>query len=265
MNSLSLAMRARGRVGDPLPTPFSQLAALRAYARRGQMGLTAAASGGGKTALWTHWVMSARYDDIYPIPTLYFSSDSDQATVGVRCAQGVFGCTQDEAEGRLNAPGGWEKFHEATEHVWWDFTVAPSIEHFNEEIEAYALTNGEYPHLIVVDNLMDVDAGYGADEGSNQREALLWGAAKARETGAHVHFLHHVTGDNVEGNAPMGKRSLMNKVDKRPRLILTMFQPPELPGYLNVSVVKNSSGQAKSDGSMYVSIPWLPERSWMGG
>lgn len=258
-------MRARGSVGEPLPSPFSQLDKLRAYARRGQMGLTSAASGGGKTAFWTHWVMNARYDGIHPIPTLYFSSDSDQATVGVRCAQGVFGCTQEEAKAKLEAPGGWEEFHEATEHVWWDFTVGPSLEHYDAEIEAYAITDGAYPHLIVVDNLMDSDAGYGADEGSNQRETLLWGAATARKTGAHVHFLHHVTGDNVEGNAPMGKRALMNKVDKRPRLIYTMFKDPENPTFLNVSVIKNSTGKAESDGSLYVSIPWLAERSWFGG
>ncbi len=229
------------------------------------MGLTSAASGGGKTAFWCHWVMNARYDGDYPIPTLYFSSDSDTATVGVRTAQGVFHCTQDEAEKRLKEPGGWEAFHEATQHVWWDFQVAPTLEHMNEEIEAYAISEGAYPHLIVVDNLMDVDSGYGADEGSNQREALLWGAAKARETGAHVHFLHHVTGDNVEGNTPMGKRALMNKVDKRPRLIYTMFQDPAFPQMLNVSVVKNSSGTAQSDGGLFVRIPWVPERSWMGG
>lgn len=209
--------------------------------------------------------MNGRYDDIYPIPTLYFSSDSDQATLGIRAVQGVFQCTQAEAEKKLQEAGGWEAFHEATEHVWFDFTVGPSLEHFNSEIEAYAITNGEYPHLIVVDNLMDVDSGYGADEGANQREALLWGADKARETGAHIAFLHHVTGENVEGNAPIGKKGLMNKVDKRPRLIFTFFQDPDLPGHLNVSVVKNSNGQAKSDGTMYTSIPWLPERSWFHG
>lgn len=248
-----------------MPSPFPSLDSLRAFARRGQMGLTAAASGGGKTAFWSHWVMNARYDGIHPIPTLYFSSDSDVATVGVRIVQGVFGCTQDEAKEVLDKPGAWESFHEATEHIYWDFTVGPTLAHFNEEIDAYAMGNGEYPHLIIVDNLMDVDAGYGADEGSNQREALLWGASKARETGAHIHFLHHVTGDNVEGNEPMGKRSLMNKVDKRPRLIYTMFKDPERPNFLNVSVVKNSSGPAESNGSLYVSIPWLPERSWFGG
>lgn len=257
-------MRARGSVGEPLPTPFPQLARLNAHARRGQMSLSAAASGGGKTAFWTHWVLNGRYDDVHPIPTLYFSSDSDQWTVGTRIAQGVFQCTQAEVKERLEDPKQLAIFHEATEHVWFDWTVGPSLEHFNSEIEAYAINEGEYPHLIVVDNLMDVDSGYGADEGSNQREALLWGASKARETGAHVAFLHHVTGDNVEGNSPIGKRGLMNKVDKRPRLIYTFFKNPDQPNYLNVSVVKNSNGKAESDGSMYVSIPWLPERSWFG-
>lgn len=256
-------MRAAGRVGDPLPTPFSQLDKLNALPRRGQMSLSAAASGGGKTAFWMHWVMNGRYDGDYPIPTLYFSSDSDQWTVGTRVAQAVFQCTQKEAQERLN--NDWQTFHDATEHIWIDWQVGPSLEHFNAEIEAYAIANGEYPHLIVVDNLMDVDSGYGADEGSNQREALLWGASKARETGAHIAFLHHVTGDNVEGNAPIGKKGLMNKVDKRPRLIYTFFKNPEQPGYLNLSVVKNSNGKAESDGSMYTSIPWLPERSFFGG
>lgn len=258
-------MRAQERVGEPLPSPFRKLNDLRAFARRGQMGLTAAASGGGKTAFWCHWVMNARYPDGRPIPTLYFSSDSDTETVGVRIAQGVFGCSQDEAKKRLKTPGGWAELHAATEHIWWDFQVGPSLEHMDQEIEAYAIANGAYPHLVIADNLMDIDAGYGSDEGSNQREALLWGASRARETVAHFNFLHHVTGDNVEGNAPLGKRSLMNKVDKRPRLILTMFQDPGTPGFLNVSVVKNSLGQANSSGALYVPVAWVPERSLMIG
>lgn len=261
--NISLAMRAKGRLGEPLPSPYTSLEKMRAFARRGQMSLSAGASGGGKTAFWSNWALRARYDDIYPIPTLYFSSDSDQHTVGARLAQAVFGCTQDDAAKRLEEPGGWEAFHEATEHIDWDFTVGPTIEHFDAEIDSYAISNGSYPSLVVVDNLMDVDAGYGADEGSNQREALLWGSAKARATGAHVAFLHHVTGANVNGDSPIGKDAIMNKVDKRPRLILTFFQ--DIPGFLNCSVVKNSTGQAKSDGSMYCQIPWLPERSWFGG
>ncbi|MFC6021532.1 AAA family ATPase [Plantactinospora solaniradicis] len=254
-------MRARGRVGDPLPCPYTSLERMRAFARRGQISLSAGASGGGKTAFWSNWALNARYDGDYPIPTLYFSSDSDQHTVGIRIAQAVLGCTQDEAEERLE--DSWDLFHEATEHTWWDFKVGPTLDHFDAEIETYSLVHGQYPSLIVIDNLMDCDAGYGADEGANQREALLWGSSKARETNAHIAFLHHVTGPNVNGNYPIGKDGLMNKVDKRPRLILTFHQTD--PGLLNVSVVKNSTGPARSDGGWFTSIPWLPERSWFGG
>jgi len=261
MASLSLAMRARGSVGSPLPSPFPSLERMRAFARRGQISLSAGASGGGKTAFWSHWVQAARYDGISPIPTIYFSSDSDQHTVGIRVAQSVLDCNQDDAAELLEER--WEVFHEATEHVWWDFTVGPTLSHFDAEIDAYSVANGAYPHLIVVDNLMDVDAGYGADEGSNQREALLWGSSKSREIGAHIAFLCHVTGGNVLGNSPLGKDAILNKVDKRPRLILTFHQSN--PGLLSVSVVKNSSGPANSNGSWFCQIPWLPERSWMGG
>lgn len=258
-------MRARGQLGSPLPSPYRSLDNMRAFARRGQMSLSVGASGGGKTAFWSNWALQARHEGDYPIPTLYFSSDSDAHTVGIRMAQAVFGCPQDDAEKKLKQGGGWSLLHEATEHIYWDFTVGPTLEHFNDEIDAYAIANGEHPHLIIVDNLLDVDSGYGADEGANQREAMLWGAAKARETDAHIAFLHHVTGEQVNGEAPIGKRDILNKVDKRPRLIYTFHKNPAQPGLLNVSVVKNSSGPAQSNGGWFASIPWTPERSWFGG
>lgn len=260
MNSLTLAMRAKGSVGSPLPCPFPQLEQMRAFLRRGQISLLAGASGGGKTAFMTHWVLNGMYDEINTIPTLYFSSDSDQFTVGSRVAQSILKCTQDEADDRLRES--WEIFHEATGHVWWDWKVGPTLQHYESEIEAYALVMGMYPHLIVIDNLMDSDAGYGASEGENQRETLLWGSEWARKTGAHIAFLHHVTGPNVRGDAPIGIDGIMNKVDKRARLILTFHQ--STPGFLNVSVVKNSLGPKATDGSWYTSLPWLPERGWFG-
>lgn len=224
--------------------------------RRGQVTLVAGSPGAGKSALAT---TLALYVDV---PTIYFSADSDKMTFGSRAMAAALGILLNDAEELL-----LEKNEEAisrldrtTGHIWVNFDPAPTPKDIDEEIDCFAYIMGDYPHLVIVDNLMDVNL-YGSDERSGHDAIVDFCKQLARRTGAAVLILCHVTGPYTDGTEVIPRSGLMNKIDKRPRLILTLHKY-DING-MGVSVVKNSNGPAEADGSMMEVLPWIPEKSWI--
>lgn len=261
MANLALAMRARGSEGEAIPSVFRQLEMLGAKIRRGQVTLIAAAPGGGKSAVATHIAVNADYTGQGDgVPTLYFSADSDRMTLGTRVAAGIFGRNLMDVEKLLaqNDPEVWAAIEEATKHISWNFDPSPSLMEIDEEIEAYAVVHGEYPHLIVIDNLMDVTGadGDGAAGYLVQDRIVEAMCQIARNTGAAVIILHHVKGQYEDGKEPIPFSGLMNNVGKRPRLVLTLYQKDI--NILGICVVKNSTGRKDVEAA----VGWLPERSY---
>ncbi len=266
MQTLSLALRNRGEEGEPLPAVFQQLDLLGVKFRRGWLHLIAGAPGGGKSAITSFLAFMMDYSGFGDrVPTLYFSADNDKLTFGCAAAAAAMGIHTNEAEERLEDgdPEILEAIDAATSHLWVSFEAAPTLEDIYHEINAFATVYGDWPHMIVMDNLMDVDArGSGIDERVSQDMILDALKREARHTGAAVVVLAHVTGEYTDGLKPIPRSALMNKIDKRPQLVLTLHAPR--PNILGVSVVKNRRGRAQSDGSLFVEIPWMPERAWFG-
>lgn len=263
-SSLVLAMRAAPDEGEALPSPFRRVTALGAYHRRGQVSVVAAGSGGGKSAYATHLAVHGRQNWGDPIPTLYMSADTDKVTLGIRVAASVTNRPLPEVEEKLRAGDEevWAKVAEATEHIVFCWDAQLSCYDIEQECEAFAYLYGEYPHLVVVDNLINIDAE--GEAGHAQKDGVMhWLQRLANLTNAHVMVLHHVTGPYEDGTEPIPKSALLDKVAKRPRLVLTLWKPGD--NLLGVSVVKNSSGRASSDGSYGTTIGWMPERSWFTG
>lgn len=265
MQLLGLTLRSKGSEGEPIPPVFRQLEAIGARIRRGQLTLIAAAPGGGKSAIATFIAMNAVYheDTVVPVPTLYFSADSDKMTFGSRALAAAMRVKVTEAEELIlrkdeHALGVLDR---STGHMWVNFDDAPSCRDISDEVDAFAYVYGDYPHIIVIDNLMDVTAG-GSDERSSHDAVLNFAKQLARRTSAAVLVLCHVTGQYTDGNDPIPRSGLINKIDKRPRLILTLYRAGT--NQLGVCVVKNSTGRAAADGSLMVPIPWIPESSWFG-
>lgn len=154
-----------------------------------------------------------------------------------------------------------EQLDELTDHMWVNFDSSPTPKDIDEEIDCFAHIYGEYPHLVILDNLMDIST-YGMDERSGQDAVIDFARQLARRTSAAVVVLCHVVGQYADGMEAIPRSGLMNKIDKRPRLILTLHKPDT--NILAVSVVKNSNGPASADGSMMVDIPWLPEKCFLG-
>jgi len=257
IQTLGLSLRTKGEEGRPIPTVFKQLADVGAHIRRGQVTLVGSAPGGGKSGLLTKIATESK------VPTLYFSADSDKGTFGIRVVSSTLNVMTDVAEELLI-----EKDEDAlaavdddTGHMWVNFDSSPSPKDISDETDVFATVYGSYPVLIVVDNLMDVSTpGMLPVEGHDK--ILDFCKQLARRTEAAVVVLCHVTGQYTDGLERIPRSGLINKIDKRPRLILTLYHVG--PTLLGVCVVKNSNGRASSDGSMEVHIPVIWEKGFYG-
>lgn len=250
MLTLSLAMRAKGAEGEPIPDVFPQLANIGAHARRGQLSMVVGPPGSGKTALVSDWIVNADYTGMGHKPSvLYFSADSDRMTVGRRVAAGVTGYHQETIEEYLNNNkyNVWQILEEKTSHIWYNFDSSLTTDDIHAEVWAYAYVNGAWPEIIVVDNLMNVKGDDGkVGEHATYAQTAQWLSDLARESGAAVILLHHSTGEYADASKPLPLSAVLGKCDKPQRLILTINRPS--PDVMSVSVVKNSNGPADASG-----------------
>lgn len=247
-----------------MPSPLLGLEQAGVRFRRGQVSLLCAASGGMKSAVATHLVVHGRYPDDSAIPTLYFSADTDKVTLGTRIAASIVDKPLDMIEKRLRQGDEalWEAVANRTSDVWFSWHASPEMEYITEELEAYAYANGDWPWLVVVDNLINVDDG--GEAGHQQKDQVMSFLQQvANYTNAHVMVLHHVTKGFESGEGPIPKGGLLDSVAKRPRLVLTQYRPG--PNVVRVSVVKNSMGRADAQGNYFVDLAVMPERMWIKG
>lgn len=280
MQTLSLNLRTKGPEGEPLPAVFKWLELNGALIRRGQVTLVAGASGVGKSSFITWIAMNMLDRELERVPTLYFSADSDVTTFGIRAGtMASNGLSTREVEAKILSrdPEILDKIEKATDHIWVCFDSTPDGHDIAHEVDAYAMVTGDYPHLIVIDNLMDIQTG-GFEERQGQDAVLSFLKQLATRTQAAVVVLCHVVasgkGTDEHGNSVIldyasGKvriplSGLMNKIDKRPRLILTLFEPDDYG--LGVCIVKNNNGRRDADGLLWHRIPRVQERmSYVNG
>lgn len=273
MQTLSLNLRTKGPEGEPLPAVFRWLDIQGALIRRGQVTLIAGASGVGKSSFITYMAMNMLDRELERVPTLYFSADSDVTTFGIRAgtmATSHLSTRQVEELILRKDAGILDQIEEATKHIWICFDSNPSGHDISDEIDAYAMVTGEYPSLIVVDNLMDVQTG-GFEERQGQDAVLAFLKQLSTRTQAAVVVLCHVVAsgrgtdengnsvilDYASGKVPIPLSGLMNKIDKRPRLILTLFEPDDYG--LGVCIVKNNNGRRDAEGQLWHRIPRVHE------
>lgn len=256
MQTLSLALRVSEDVGLALPSVFPTLEKMGAKFRRGQLSLIAGGPGTGKSAIASYIAVNAGYGDFSEVgvPTLYFSADTDKRTLGNRVAASVSHHTVDEAEDLISQKhnGILRILEDNTSHIWFNWNNGPNLDDIENEVEAFAHTWGEWPHLIVIDNLKNIWVDNPGDGGEHVRydRVLDYLHELAGLTNAHIMVLHHVTGFYEDGDKPIPLSGILGKVTKPFRLIITLYRPTE--EQIGLSIVKNSTGKMDQSGKLSV-------------
>jgi RecA-family ATPase len=226
--------------------------------------MIAGAPGGGKSAFALDMAIKMAYGEYNesPVPCMYFSADTDKGTLGTRAAAGIAGFTVDEAEELIKTgnQGIWSMLDQATSHIWFHWNRAPDLDDVESEVIAYAHVMGEYPHLIVIDNLKNIYVEGNGESGDHIRYDRVLDSLHelAGITGACIIVLHHVAGWAENGDQPIPLAGILGKVTKPFGLILTLHKAWE--NMLGICVVKNRTGRGEANGSFIIHMPYDLER-----
>ena len=142
------------------------------------MCMVAAAPNAGKSMFALVYALRAK------VPTLFFSADTDTATVMIRVAAALAGHSQQTVERNLdNNPKYYDKYLDGMSHIQWVFDSSPSLDDIELEVKAYVELFGISPELIVIDNLMNVVAEH-ENEWAGLRQIMMELHDMARKTEA---------------------------------------------------------------------------------
>lgn len=254
--TLSSALSRASQAGEPLPSVWPELVQEGVEFRRGQLVVIAAGPGGNKSVFAVNLAVRAH------VPALYISADTDHATTGVRVASLLSGDPTPAVEAGMKGDQAekYERMIESLDYIRWAFETSPTVEDIRDDVEAFAHVYGCYPELVIVDNLINV---YSDEEDNTAlRHSIEALNILARESGACVVVLHHLTGAYESGDSPPNLGALIGKVGKMPSLVLTMFRGEY--GDLGICIVKNRFGPADPRGFMRCYIRTDQQRMRIG-
>ncbi|GAB3912616.1 hypothetical protein GCM10029964_120680 [Kibdelosporangium lantanae] len=227
---------------------------------RGQLVLVAAGPGTGKSAFTLSLALKSR------VTCLYFSADSDAFVQLTRSIAVLTGMPLSQAaEVVLNG-----RLHEVRKAltglpVRFNYEASPTLDRLETSIEAYEEVYGDYPDLIIVDNVTNVRSGLGTDDGDpfSGLEGLMdYLHTMARETEACVIGLHHVTGQYNDSDKPIPLSGVKGQIARVPEMVLTLHRRIDEygPDTLAVSTVKNRGGRMDPSGMSFVELDFDTDR-----
>lgn len=266
MQTPQQAWTAKGQTGETLPATLKILADNGIHFRRGQMSMLFAAPGVGKSVVTTAMLQAWCQLNV---PALWFSADTDPATSITRLAAAATGHTLQTVEHGLHQDYARSFYLNEIDYPLLEccFDSSPSLEDISLEIDAYVEVYGIFPHVIIVDNLINLFVE--GDEWTALRTAMDVLHQVGRETQAHVMVLHHATGEYDNGDRPLPLSAVNGKISKIPEMILGLCRQWGSGGdVLGFSPVKNRTGKARADGSwqLWANMDldrvrvWTPER-----
>jgi hypothetical protein len=246
----------KGNAGDPLPTVWKSLENRGTRFLRGQLCLVCAGPGVGKSALILNYALKAK------VPTLYFSADSDAFTQLSRSLSIVTGEPMDKTTKMVRDGDLGPSVDDFVDiPIRFNYSASPTLTQIEASMRSYEEVYGDYPALVVVDNITNVRTGGDHDDDPfSGLEALLDELhVMARFTGACVIGLHHVTGTYNDADRPIPLSGVKGQVARVPELVLTLHKVIEQfgPDSLRVSTVKNRGGKSDPSGSEFVSLDFV--------
>jgi predicted ATP-dependent serine protease len=254
-----LSRAATGRAAA-LPAPFPGLTRSKfaVQIRRGQLHMLAGPPGSGKTMVAL--IAAIRM----AVPTLYISADSDEDTMAARAAAAITGHPIRDVAETIQHGLFVEEYGPVVEHLPIRFVFdpsEPSIEDIAHAHTAWLEVHGTSPHLIVVDNLLNM-RGEDGNEWQAMRQSCKDLQYFARKTKSAVVLLHHTSEsdkDHIEAAPP--RSAIQGKVSQLPAVILTVASKDS---ELFVAVVKNRHGAADpmARNSLRWIVDWSTCRIW---
>jgi hypothetical protein len=189
------------------------------------------------------------------VPTLYHSSDSDDFTMASRSLSMLTGTPTDETELWVMAQKSlaYETLKDM-DFVRWSFKSSPTLEHMWREAEAFRELKGEYPHLTVIDIMMDIDYEGAGEQNYWALMAELKDMAREQETAILV--VHH-TSESAKAGSPPPRSAIMGKANQLPTLIITLWGDAHA-GTLDVATVKNRFGPQDAMAKKYFKMNASP-------
>lgn len=188
--------------------------------RQGQVTILSSAPSVGKSVFARN--LAAKSQDI---STLFFSADSDEYTVRTSITGALTGEKMTEIEKHLlnDEDGAWSTYYNnylhSADQVEWNFSPNINLEFIELKLKAYAEIYGDYPQLVVIDNLGDMVTEDG-DEYGELRVIARDLRKIARYTNAHILALHHVKGAFEDGMKPITLAALLGNLGKVPENVL---------------------------------------------
>jgi RecA-family ATPase len=138
------------------------------------------------------------------------------------------------------------------DHIDWVFASHITGKGLGERLNAFAEVRGEYPHLVVLDNMSNCITNP-ESEYSEIKEMQTAMQGLARQSNAHIAILHHAKGVFDDGQKPIPQSGGLQNPFKIPELGLTLFKPDD--NRLGVCRVKDRGGRSDPGAKDPVYLP----------
>lgn len=241
MESLLQSARRRDE-GEALPTVFKTLADRDIHFFRGSVHVVAAAPGVGKSIFALKHAIEAK------VPTLYICADTPRHITAIRAGQMLTTNFKAVVEAQLEEEDSsiWEAYTQA-DHIGAFYRSGISPEEITLMIGAFAEIRGEFPWLVILDNLTNVS--YEGDSESAAQKRIMAGLDTiAKDANICIVILVHVSGNYKNGLIPIPQDGVMNKLSEYQHWTLTLTRSA-FEGELLLACVKNRTGPADSSGN----------------
>ena len=249
------AARQKGESGTPLPEVYPTLSRHDIKFYRGSSVLIAAGPSTGKSMFALNYVLDSN------VKTLYVSPDTNKGDTVLRAAQKLTGNIRTVVEAQLEEgpdvyPHLFEKL-DSIHNIDFNFRSGIDLDDVRNMIFAYCEKTGEWPELVVIDNLVNLIV--------DQSNPAEWQMTMqdiddiAKEIECCIIILSHVAGHKEGGTDPIGLSDILYKVTKYVSLALTLTNDPFDRSKILVACVKNRNGRMDKSGRMRYTLSFRPE------
>ena len=247
MRTLARTARTADEIREAMPTVFPSVERIGGELRKGQLVMFAATPASGKSyaVLWQLYKMK--------LPTLYFSADTSPQDQLERAAAMATGSKIEQIREELHI-GGADYYGEILakefSHIRWVFESDPTYDDLELETAAYAEAYGDFPEIIVVDNLVNV-IGEAESEYASEKESTRVLKRLNRVTGSAVWLVHHMNERKADPTYPSPRTDIANKLSQLPEVIFSIAAAGHEQRW---AIVKNRTGRQDPSGSTFATV-----------